>query len=131
MVPRPGADAEDDGWVLVLAWNGTRRSTDLLVLNASDLSEQAVLELPLAVPVGFHGSWAPEDRKTGQPSNVVEKTEEQKFPSKVSTLESHSAKHVEHFIAALLALTSFMVALIVRKFRSFQNPEKKLQEALR
>jgi all-trans-8'-apo-beta-carotenal 15,15'-oxygenase len=58
MVPRPGAKAEDDGWVLVLVWNGARGATDLVILQADDLSEQAVLELPLAIPYGLHGSWA-------------------------------------------------------------------------
>ncbi len=57
MVPRPGGDAEDDGWVLVVVWNGARRASDLVILNADDLSEQAVLELPLAIPHGLHGSW--------------------------------------------------------------------------
>lgn len=58
MVPRPGATAEDDGWVLVLVWNGARGASDLVILQAADLSEQAVLELPLAIPYGLHGSWA-------------------------------------------------------------------------
>ena len=58
MVPRPGRSAEDDGWVLCLVWNGARCASDLVILNAADLSEQAVLELPLAVPHGLHGSWA-------------------------------------------------------------------------
>jgi all-trans-8'-apo-beta-carotenal 15,15'-oxygenase len=58
MVPRPGAKAEDDGWVLVLVWNGARGGSDLVILQAGDLSEQAVLELPLAIPYGLHGSWA-------------------------------------------------------------------------
>ncbi|MDP6193895.1 MAG: carotenoid oxygenase family protein [Prochlorococcaceae cyanobacterium ETNP18_MAG_1] len=57
MVPRPGSEAEDDGWVLVAVWNGERRATDLEILNANDLSEQAVVELPLAIPHGLHGSW--------------------------------------------------------------------------
>ena len=57
MVRRPGADAEDDGWVLDLVWNGARAASDV-ILNAGDLSEVAVLELPLAVPHGLHGSWA-------------------------------------------------------------------------
>jgi all-trans-8'-apo-beta-carotenal 15,15'-oxygenase len=30
----------------------------LVILNAVDLSEVAVLELPLAIPHGLHGSWA-------------------------------------------------------------------------
>ena len=59
MVRRPGAEAEDDGWVLDLVWNGARAASDLVILNARDLSEVAVLELPLAVPHGLHGSWAP------------------------------------------------------------------------
>jgi all-trans-8'-apo-beta-carotenal 15,15'-oxygenase len=29
----------------------------LVILNADDMSEQAVLELPLAIPYGLHGSW--------------------------------------------------------------------------
>ena len=58
MVRRPGATAEDDGWVLDLVWNGARQASDLVILDASDLRELAVLELPLAVPHGLHGSWA-------------------------------------------------------------------------
>jgi all-trans-8'-apo-beta-carotenal 15,15'-oxygenase len=45
--------------VLVPVWNGARCATDLVILNAADMSEQAVLELPLAIPYGLHGSWAP------------------------------------------------------------------------
>lgn len=58
MVPRPGATAEDDGWVMVVVWNGARCASDLVILRAGDLSEQAVLPLPLALPHGLHGSWA-------------------------------------------------------------------------
>jgi all-trans-8'-apo-beta-carotenal 15,15'-oxygenase len=62
MVPDPDAAsadpaAEDGGWVLCLVWNGARCASDLVILNAADLSEQAVLELPLAIPHGLHGSW--------------------------------------------------------------------------
>ena len=59
MVPRPGASAEDDGWVLCLVWNGARCASDLVILDAASLAEVAVLELPLAVPHGLHGSFAP------------------------------------------------------------------------
>ena len=59
MVPRPGASAEGDGWVLCLVWNGGRCASDLVILDAATLAEVAVLELPLAVPHGLHGSWAP------------------------------------------------------------------------
>jgi len=61
MVPMPATDQanceEDDGWVLVLVWNAERYATDLVILDAADLSEQSVIELPLAIPHGLHGSW--------------------------------------------------------------------------
>lgn len=60
MVPDPSAAAEDSGWVLCLVWNGARCASDLVILNAADMTEQAVLELPLALPHGLHGSWVPE-----------------------------------------------------------------------
>ncbi len=78
MVPRPGVTAvgssaevssaevgvaevglaEDSGWVLCLVWNGARCASDLVILDAASLAEVAVLELPLAIPHGLHGSWA-------------------------------------------------------------------------
>ena len=58
MVPRAGSQADDDGWLLVVVWNGARCASDLVILRADDLSEQAVLPLPLAIPYGLHGSWA-------------------------------------------------------------------------
>ena len=57
MVPRPGASAADDGWVLTVIWNGARCASDLVILDAATLAEVAVLELPLALPHGLHGSW--------------------------------------------------------------------------
>ncbi|MFN9646756.1 MAG: carotenoid oxygenase family protein [bacterium] len=57
MVPRPGAKAEDDGWVLTVVWNGARCASDLVILDAASMAEVAVLELPLALPHGLHGSW--------------------------------------------------------------------------
>ncbi|ABX08238.1 carotenoid oxygenase family protein [Prochlorococcus marinus] len=56
MVPTSSSN-EDDGWVLTVVWNGERLASDLVILNANDLSEQAILELPLAIPHGLHGSW--------------------------------------------------------------------------
>ncbi len=57
MVPRPGASTEDEGWVLCMVWNGARCASDLVVLDAVSMQELAVLELPLAIPYGLHGSW--------------------------------------------------------------------------
>ncbi len=57
MIPNSSTDVEDDGWVIVLIWNGERLGTDLVILKAHNLSEQAILELPLSIPYGLHGSW--------------------------------------------------------------------------
>jgi len=57
MVPRAGATAEDDGWVLCIVWNGARCASDLVILDAASLAEVAVVELPLAIPYGLHGSF--------------------------------------------------------------------------
>lgn len=57
MVPRPGATADDDGWVLSVVWNGARCASDLVILDAASMAEVAVVELPLALPHGLHGSF--------------------------------------------------------------------------
>jgi all-trans-8'-apo-beta-carotenal 15,15'-oxygenase len=59
MVPRPDAPeaAEDDGWLLCVVWNGARCASDLMILDAATMAEVAVLELPLAIPHGLHGSF--------------------------------------------------------------------------
>ena len=61
MAPRPGSEAEDDGWVLVQTWNGASCATELVILSAHDLSEQAVLEMPTPIPYGLHASWVAAD----------------------------------------------------------------------
>ena len=60
MVPKPGSQIEDEGWILVLVWNGARSGTDLVILKANDLSEEAAIELPISIPHGLHGSWVNE-----------------------------------------------------------------------
>ncbi|NBC48946.1 MAG: lignostilbene alpha-beta-dioxygenase [Gammaproteobacteria bacterium] len=52
------ADSED--WLLALVYRSAEHRSDLLVLNASDLSTQATIHLPHSVPLGFHGCWVPE-----------------------------------------------------------------------
>jgi all-trans-8'-apo-beta-carotenal 15,15'-oxygenase len=49
--------ADDAGWVLVLVWNAARDASDLVILDAASMEEVAVLELPLGIPYGLHGSW--------------------------------------------------------------------------
>ena len=61
-VPRREDVDESDGWVLLLAYSATTDSSDLYVLDASDIDgePQAVVRLPQRVPAGFHGNWVPE-----------------------------------------------------------------------
>lgn len=57
---RPGSPAmsgEGEGWLLSLVSRPAAGPSELLVLRAADLSVQARLQLPHAVPPGFHGCW--------------------------------------------------------------------------
>ena len=55
--PAKPEPAEDDGWVLCMVWNGARCASDLVILDAATMDELAVVELPLAIPYGLHGSF--------------------------------------------------------------------------
>ncbi len=61
-VPRPGATAEDDGWVLTLVYDSSRHRSDVVILDGRDLNQGAVARLHLKhhVPYGLHGNWAQE-----------------------------------------------------------------------
>ena len=58
-VPRTDGAAEDDGWVLVLAYDHARNTSDFHVLEARDLGGEpvATVRLPHRIPYGFHGNW--------------------------------------------------------------------------
>jgi carotenoid cleavage dioxygenase-like enzyme len=58
-IPRQAGAAEDDGWVIVLAYDAGRDSSDLHVLDARHITDEpvAVVHLPHRVPYGFHGNW--------------------------------------------------------------------------
>ncbi len=60
-VPRTPDAAEDDGWVLVLAYDHARNASDLHVLDAADIARPpvATVHVPHRVPYGFHGNWVP------------------------------------------------------------------------
>ena len=61
-VASPDAVSEDDGWLLTYVYDKGRDSSDLVVLDARDMSAEpvAVVALPQRVPFGFHGSWVPD-----------------------------------------------------------------------
>jgi carotenoid cleavage dioxygenase len=58
-VPRSAAAPEGDGWILAVVHRAAEGRSDLLILEAQDIAAEpaAVLELPVRVPAGFHGSW--------------------------------------------------------------------------
>ncbi|MEO5725263.1 MAG: carotenoid oxygenase family protein [Ilumatobacteraceae bacterium] len=58
-VGRHGATVEDDGWLMMLVHDLPQGQTELVVLDAQDLSRPAVarVQLPQRVPFGFHGNW--------------------------------------------------------------------------
>lgn len=60
-VPRPNGQSEDEGWLLLLTFNSELERSELVILNAQDLSEPvAKLRLKHHVPYGLHGSFTPE-----------------------------------------------------------------------
>jgi beta,beta-carotene 9',10'-dioxygenase len=57
LVPAPDGAREDDGVVLVIAFDAREQLGRLLVLNAQTLDEVASAPLPQIVPFHFHGQW--------------------------------------------------------------------------
>ena len=60
-VPRAGATAEDDGWVMSYVYDANTDRSDVVILDAQDFTGDpvATIELPVRVPFGFHGNWIP------------------------------------------------------------------------
>ncbi|MEW2355856.1 carotenoid oxygenase family protein [Spirillospora sp. NPDC029432] len=59
-VPAEGARNEDEGWLLSIVSDTAGQGSELVVLDAADLSPTAAVRLPRRVPAGFHGSWIPD-----------------------------------------------------------------------
>ncbi|MGC1755761.1 MAG: carotenoid oxygenase family protein [Trebonia sp.] len=57
----PGA-AEDDGYVMAFIHNPDRGAADLVLLAAQDFTAEPIarVHLPIRIPLGFHGSWVPD-----------------------------------------------------------------------
>ena len=58
-VARPGAAAEDDGWILSMCYDAANHTGELLVLDAADLHTVCRARMPHHSPLGFHGTWVP------------------------------------------------------------------------
>jgi all-trans-8'-apo-beta-carotenal 15,15'-oxygenase len=56
---RPGGVSEDDGWLLVLAFNAETERSELVILDAQALQPVAKLMLKHHVPYGLHGFFTP------------------------------------------------------------------------
>ncbi len=53
-----GSRREDDGWLLTITTTTDGSASQLLVLDAADVTRRvAAVTLPRGVPAGFHGSW--------------------------------------------------------------------------
>jgi ribosomal protein S5 len=71
-VARPGGGEEDDGWILSVVHDGNTDRSELVVLDAADVTAAplARVHLPRRVPFGFHGNWISDD-ETGTRSPAV------------------------------------------------------------
>jgi carotenoid cleavage dioxygenase-like enzyme len=58
-VPRPDGTAEDDGWLLTFVHDQAENTSELVIVNAQDITAQPVaqIKIPQRVPYGFHGVW--------------------------------------------------------------------------
>ncbi|QLE59090.1 carotenoid oxygenase family protein [Nostoc sp. TCL26-01] len=58
-VPRPDSQQEDDGWVIAIVYDAAHHRSDVVILDASDLSKDAIARLHLKhhIPYGLHGNF--------------------------------------------------------------------------
>lgn len=63
-VPRPNTTAEDDGWLLTYVYDTTKETSELVIVNAQDMTTEPVARvlIPQRVPYGFHGAWVSEEQ---------------------------------------------------------------------
>lgn len=57
----PGARGEGEGWLLTYVYDARTDSSDMVILDATDVAKGPVAEvrMPRRVPHGFHGTWVP------------------------------------------------------------------------
>jgi all-trans-8'-apo-beta-carotenal 15,15'-oxygenase len=61
-IPRSTTDSEDDGWLIVLTYEAEYHRSDIVILDARNLTNGPIARLRLRhhVPYGFHGSFTPQ-----------------------------------------------------------------------
>ena len=61
-VPREGATAEDDGYLMTYVFDAEAEASEFVIYDASTMSDEPVATVHLPrVPFGFHGNWVPAD----------------------------------------------------------------------
>ncbi|NET70703.1 MAG: 9-cis-epoxycarotenoid dioxygenase [Sphaerospermopsis sp. SIO1G2] len=57
--PRENAASEDDGWLITFVYDENTETSELVVINAQDITSETVARviIPQRVPYGFHGTW--------------------------------------------------------------------------
>ena len=60
-IPRADAKSEDEGYLMSYVYDQDKNSSELIVLDAQNVSAEPIasIYLPQRVPFGFHGSWVP------------------------------------------------------------------------
>ncbi|MCD8489474.1 MAG: carotenoid oxygenase family protein [Desertifilum sp.] len=58
-VPKPGATAEDEGWLMTFVYDETQQTSELVIVDAQAMTDSAIarIQIPQRVPYGFHGTW--------------------------------------------------------------------------
>ncbi|WP_013324929.1 carotenoid oxygenase family protein [Gloeothece verrucosa] len=61
-IPKPNATAEDEGWILMMIYDGKHHRSDVIVFDGQNINDGPVARVHLKhhVPYGLHGSWTPE-----------------------------------------------------------------------
>jgi carotenoid cleavage dioxygenase len=59
--PRKDATSEDDGYVILFAWDEPNRQSECVVIDAQNFEADPIarIKIPHRVPFGFHASWVP------------------------------------------------------------------------
>ncbi|MEA5551279.1 carotenoid oxygenase family protein [Anabaena cylindrica UHCC 0172] len=62
--PRLHATTEDDGWLITFIYDQNSETSELIVINAQDVTSEPVARviIPQRVPYGFHGAWISESQ---------------------------------------------------------------------